>query len=81
MDDSLKDKKYEIVSGYENGVFTVRVYFKPFSFGWIRLLFYNLSFIKAHYLGLKTIKMQWGSFDLIHVNVVNRAGYYRTFHS
>jgi glycosyltransferase involved in cell wall biosynthesis len=75
MDDSLKDKKYEIVSGYENGVFTVRVYFKPVSFGWIRLLFYNLSFIKAHYLGLKTIKMQWGSFDLIHVNVVNRAGF------
>jgi glycosyltransferase involved in cell wall biosynthesis len=75
QDDSLKDKNYEIEAGYENGVFTVRVYFKSISSGLAKVLFYNISFLKAHYLGLQTIKRQWGSFDLIHVNVVNRAGF------
>ena len=75
MDDTLRDKNYEIDSGYENGIFTVKVYFKSVSFGPLRTIFYNIRFIKAHYLGLKTIKIQWGNFDLIHVNVVNRAGF------
>ena len=75
IDESLKDKDYDIDTISENGVFTVKVYFKPVSTGLIKSIFYNIRYIKAHYLGLKTIRREWGSFDLIHVNVVNRAGF------
>jgi hypothetical protein len=50
MDDSLKGKNYEIESGYENGIFTVRIYFKPVLSGIINRLFYNIRFLKGHYL-------------------------------
>jgi glycosyltransferase involved in cell wall biosynthesis len=75
MDDSLKGKNYEIESGYENGIFTVRIYFKPVLSGIINRLFYNIRFLKGHYLGLKLLNKEWGNIDLIHVNVVNRAGF------
>jgi glycosyltransferase involved in cell wall biosynthesis len=75
MDESLKGMKYEIESGYENGVYTVRVYFRPVMSGIIKKIFYNIWFIKGHYIGLKAIKKEWGSFDLVHVNVVSRAGF------
>ncbi|MDR3666787.1 MAG: glycosyltransferase, partial [Ignavibacteriaceae bacterium] len=75
MDESLLDKDYEIDVRSENGIFTVRIYFKPVSSGLIRAIFYNIRYVKAHYLGLKTIRKEWGRNDLIHVNVVNRAGF------
>jgi glycosyltransferase involved in cell wall biosynthesis len=75
MDESLKEKDYEIDALRENGIFTVRVYFKNVSSGFMRSVFYNIRYIKAHYLGFKIIKKEWGGFDLIHVNVVNRAGF------
>jgi glycosyltransferase involved in cell wall biosynthesis len=74
-DHSLKHKNYDVDSTIENGVFTVRVYFKHTSTGLFGMLIYNIRFLIAHYIGLKTIKSNWGSFDLIHVNVVNRAGF------
>ncbi len=74
-DVSLTQKSYEIVSNMEDGIFTVRVYFKFFSSGFIRKIIYNISYMRAHYLGWKTIKNNWGKPDLIHVNVIDRAGY------
>ncbi len=75
MDESIKGENYEFESGYEKGVYTLRVYFKPVSSGLIKKIFYNIRFWKGHYLGLKLLKKDWGNFDLIHVNVVSRAGY------
>ena len=79
MDESLKNKDYEIEAGSENGIFTVRVYFKPVSSGFVKSIFYNIRFVKAYYLGLKSVRMEWGRYDLIHVNVVNRAGFIALF--
>ena len=75
MDESIKLNNYDFESGYENGVFTVRVYFKPVLSGVIKKIFYNIRFLKGYYLGLKILKKEWGNFDMIHVNVVNRAGF------
>jgi len=75
MDESIKLNNYDFESGYENEVFTVRVYFKPVLSGVIKKIFYNIRFLKGYYLGLKILKKEWGNFDMIHVNVVNRAGF------
>jgi len=74
-DASLKNKKFDIECNYEDGIIIVRVYFKYFFNGVLKKIFYNISFILAHYWGWKKIKTEWGNPDLIHVNVIDRSGY------
>jgi glycosyltransferase involved in cell wall biosynthesis len=75
-DDRLTEKIYDITTNLENNVFTCRVFFQPYGKGFVNAVFYNIRFIKSFFLGLKEIKKNWGNFDLIHVNVVDRAGYF-----
>jgi glycosyltransferase involved in cell wall biosynthesis len=75
MDESLKDRSYEIVTSVENNVYTIIVYFAPFGSGVIKKIFFNLRFLKSWYIGFRTVRKNWGEVDLIHVNVVDRAGY------
>ncbi len=74
-DASMKDKKFEVDYRNEDGLLITRVYFKYIGSGIIKKIFYNFSFIIAHYLGWKKIKQVWGKPDLIHVNVIDRSGY------
>ncbi len=74
-DSSMKNKKFEIDCRVEDELLIVRVYFKCFSSGVLKKIFYNFSFLIAHYLGWKRIKKEWGNPDLIHVNVIDRSGY------
>lgn len=71
----LRNKNYEVECHYEDGLLVVRVYFKYLFSGITKKIFYNLYFWWAHYLGWKKIKEEWGKPDLIHVNVIDRAGY------
>ncbi len=57
------------------GLLIVKVYIRYIGHRIIKKIFYNFSFIIAHYLGWKKIKQVWGKPDLIHVNVIDRAGY------
>jgi len=72
--DAFAKKGYDAESSYEEKVFTVRVYF------WIprnlilQALLYNFRFLIAYYKAWKIVKQQWGTPDLIHVNVPDRAG-------
>ncbi len=75
MDESMTKTKYDLEFIKENEIFTVKVYFKSTGKGIIKKFFYNIRFIKAYILGLKYINKNWGCYDLIHVNVVDRAGY------
>lgn len=74
-DNSMKDKNYELVTTNENNVLTVRVYFKTFPKGILNNIFYNIRYVKSHYLGWREVKSKWGQPDLIHVNVIDRSGY------
>jgi glycosyltransferase involved in cell wall biosynthesis len=75
LDGSLKDQNYEVVTTNENNVLTVRVYFAPAYSGILKKIFYNIRYVSSWYKGYKTVKAKWGIPDLIHVNVVDRAGY------
>lgn len=72
-DPSAKDT-FDIESTYEENVFTVRVYFRTSLNPLVQVLLYNIRFLQAYYLAWKTVKQHWGTPDLIHVNVVDRAG-------
>ncbi len=74
-DSSLKNKKFDIDYSYEDGLPIIRVYFKLLSSGILQKIFYNISFLIAHYIGWKMVLKKWGRPDLIHVNVIDRAGY------
>ncbi|MDR3625446.1 MAG: glycosyltransferase [Ignavibacteriaceae bacterium] len=74
-DIQLKGKNFDVECNNESGIITVRVYFKFLSSGVLRKILYNFSFVFAYYLGWKRIKKEWGNPDLIHVNVIDRAGY------
>jgi glycosyltransferase involved in cell wall biosynthesis len=78
-DTGLEKQNYEIDCSHEDGLLIVRVYYKFLSKGIIRKILYNVSYIKAHYLGWKKINQEWGKPDLIHVNVIDRAGYIALF--
>ncbi len=75
-DPSLTNKKFEVNYSNEDGLPIIRVYFKLISKGIIQKIFYNVSFLIAHYIGWKKVKKEWGNPDLIHVNVFNRTGYF-----
>lgn len=75
MDNTLKDRIYDMETNTENNVFTVRVYFAAQPSGIINKILYNIRYLKSWYYGLKTVRREWGAFDLVHVNVIDRAGY------
>ncbi len=74
-DASLKKQNFETICTIEDGLLVVRVYFKYISYGILKKILYNVSFFIAHFIGWKRIKKEWGNPDLIHVNVIDRAGY------
>lgn len=78
-DTNLKLKKYDIQVEKIKNVFTVCILFKSSTVPILKGFIYNIRFIIAHYKAWKIIKVQWGLPDLIHVNVVNRAGYFALF--
>jgi glycosyltransferase involved in cell wall biosynthesis len=74
MKDPSAKNVFNIDSAYEENVLTVRVYFRIPLNPIIQAVLYNIRFLKAYYLAWKTVKRHWGTPDLIHVNVVDRAG-------
>jgi glycosyltransferase involved in cell wall biosynthesis len=75
-DTSLTDKRYELDAVWEDGLYTVRVYFNPKSKGIRAKIAFNFMFFKAHFIGWRYIRKSWGHEDLMHVNVIDRAGYF-----
>jgi glycosyltransferase involved in cell wall biosynthesis len=75
---AMKDPKakdvFDIESLDDGSIFTVKVYFRTSSNPLLDALLYNIRFLHAYYLAWKLIKQYWGTPDLIHVNVVDRAG-------
>lgn len=65
---------FDVESTYEENIFTVRVYFRTSAISFLDALLYNIRFLYAYYLAWKIVKQHWGTPDLIHVNVVDRAG-------
>ena len=74
IDETLKCKNYEFESGYEKGIFTVRVYYKPVLSGLVKKIFKHARYLKGHYLGLNILKKEWGYYNFVHVNGTNKAG-------
>ena len=74
MKDPAAQNIFDIETSYEGAIFTVRVYFRTSSKTFFDALLYNIRFLQAYYKAWKIIKVQWGVPDLIHVNVVDRAG-------
>lgn len=74
-DKNLKDRTYHIEYSEENGIPTVKVYYKEVPKIPIISRFHNLiRCLKGSFLGLKLIKEKFGSPDLVHVNVALPAG-------
>ncbi|RLD43069.1 MAG: hypothetical protein DRI89_05665 [Bacteroidetes bacterium] len=76
---------YELEESVINGVPTAKVYYSnPKSqIPLISQLIKAFRFYKANFLGIKKIKQQLGSFDLVHVHILTRLGvialYYKWF--
>ncbi|MCX6138246.1 MAG: glycosyltransferase [Ignavibacteriales bacterium] len=62
-----------------NGVLTTIVYFRPGGPGIWGGVLYNIRYFRSYYLGWKLIKQRWGRPNVVHVNVVDRAGYFALF--
>lgn len=74
-DDPTAKQPYEVETENEGGVPTVRVYFRSSRVPILRGLVYDFRYLKSYYLGWQAIKKAWGVPDLVHANVVDRAGY------
>lgn len=75
-DPKLNDKVYDVEYVEENGILTVRVYYKKVNLN-IPLISKSIKFIryiKGAYFGLKIIKEKFGRPNIVHVNVVMPAG-------
>ncbi|MFA6468252.1 MAG: glycosyltransferase [Bacteroidota bacterium] len=75
-DDPFLETPYHISFSIEENIPTAIVYFKPASHPLLKGLVYNFRYFKSYFLGWKTVKTNWGLPDLLHVNVVDRAGYF-----
>jgi glycosyltransferase involved in cell wall biosynthesis len=75
VDDPSAKTAYEVDVQREGGVLTVKVYFKSSRVPILRGFVYNFRYFRSYFLGWRTVKRMWGTPDLIHVNVVDRAGY------
>ena len=74
MKDPTAKNIFDIESVHDGSIFTVKIYFRTSSNPFLDRLLYNIRFLHAYYLAWKLVKQQWGTPDLIHVNVVDRAG-------
>ncbi|HLP18232.1 MAG TPA: glycosyltransferase, partial [Bacteroidota bacterium] len=74
-DPSLRTKTYDIVVGTEEDIPTVRVYFALPKVPVVAGFFYNFRFWIGYYKGWKVVKRTWGTPDLLHANVIERAGF------
>jgi len=74
MKDPRMKNAFNIDSKYEENVLTVRVYFRASRNLLVDALLYNIRFLQAYYMAWKIIKQRWGTPDIIHVNVADRAG-------
>ncbi len=75
-DEKLKVKKYDIVESRDYELYQVKVYYKNCKSG---IGFYdkivNLTrFVRSHLKGFKLVRINSGSPDIIHVNVLTRLG-------
>nr|MBA3901826.1 glycosyltransferase [Bacteroidota bacterium] len=74
-DEKIKGN-YQIISNEENGVKSVVAYYKkvnsniPFLSNFIK----SFRYIRAHFIGYNFIKRNSGKPDIIHLNVVQKAG-------
>jgi glycosyltransferase involved in cell wall biosynthesis len=75
VDDPSAKATYEVDLQKECGVQTVRVYFKASHVPILRGFIYNFRYLKSYFLGWRAVKRVWGAPDLVHANVVDRAGY------
>ena len=75
-DDKLKDKKYDIIESDENGMFTVKIYFRKsgIAFRPLANLVNSIRFFKSHQKGFRIIRKKVRRADLLHVHVLTRLG-------
>ncbi len=68
--------KYEIIETTLNNVYTVNVYYKRANHNipGVFQLQRAFRYFKAHKMGLKVIDEKFGKFDLVHHNILYRAG-------
>jgi len=74
-DDQLKEKVYDIVKT-EDGLYTVRIYFRRSSTGisfWDNLV-NSYRFFISHRKGFKIVRRARGKEDIVHVHVLTRLG-------
>jgi glycosyltransferase involved in cell wall biosynthesis len=75
-DPDLQDRSKDVESGYEDSLFTVRVYYKKFEspFRFLSRLISMIRYLACGYTGFKIILKQSGMPDLVHLNIVYPAG-------
>lgn len=68
---------YQLIHSVESGVRTWRVYYRPPSsnLGPLRALVERARYLRACLLGLKAVRAGFGRPDLVHLHVVQPAGY------
>ena len=76
QDDRLKEKNHDIDLFRDEELLQVKIYYRPVS---VDLSFFSsflnlLKYIYFHYKGLSIIKKEFGTPDLVHVNVLTRLG-------
>ena len=74
MKDQSARSIFELEETREGNIHTVRVYFRTSKNPLIDALLYNVRFLQSYLLAWKTVKRTWGTPDLLHVNVADRAG-------
>lgn len=67
-------KDYDLDYEIEDGVRTVRVYYKPGKVPVLGKFISLFKYLKSAHIGLKVIKQQFGKPDISHVNVIWPAG-------
>lgn len=74
-DDQLKEKSFERVIS-EDGLFTIRIYYKKSSLrpSFLANLINLYRFMVSHLKGFKMISQERGKLDLVHVHVLTRLG-------
>ena len=76
VDSGLRGKHFEIIKEEKNGIHSVKVYAPPSGFR-IPLISSSYNVIRYFFYinrGLKEIKLEFGKFNLIQVNVASRIG-------
>lgn len=81
-DSEMKGKRIETEISRDEELYQVRIYFRTSRTGFSRLdSFYNICrLLRCHRKGLKIIKNEFGSPDILHVNVLTRLGVIALFY-